>query len=192
MRMRRKSPTQRRSQRGLAATEFAVLLPMTLTLLFGAVTVYDAFRGTRLMTTAVSTTIDVASRQQVMTSDVINELYDTAEVLMGSFAEDMDFEISYGSVTRPIGDANADANQTLVMDWFFSRRFDDTPSTRTYQLVIDRMTIPTLSPGDSVLFAEYLATYDPTFLGDYSGSYSFVRTATRRPRYVQRVLYQGN
>ncbi len=156
-----------RDIRGLAASEFALLLPVMLTMLVGTVEVGNAFIVDRKVTSAVQTASDlVAQARQVTTAD-LTDIMTAVDLIIRPFDTTQGGTVIYSVVM--------DAGGNVSVDW---SRTSGTgaPSPTT--------SVPTglLQPGGSVIVAAMNYRYTPLIGGGFIGNITISDTAYLRPR----------
>lgn len=84
----------RRDKKGLAAVEFALLLPVMITLFFGVVEVSQLLSARAAVTSAASVTADLVAQKDVITGTDITNVFKAGAAIIYPFpASDATFEI---------------------------------------------------------------------------------------------------
>ena len=174
---------------GVASIEFAMVVPVLVTLLVGSLGAFDSYRATRLMTVTASTLVDVVTRQGEITEETQESLIVTAKSLLGSYAEKMPLTLAFVSVYRPTDDplpADDDV-QTLAVDWFHVHQDGVAEPDIEAADILATVSVPILTPGDSVVVVSLAASYKPMIGQAFFDGLVLRKTAIRRPRFVQRL-----
>ncbi len=156
-----------RNIRGLAASEFALLLPVMLTILIGTVEVGNAFIIDRKVTSAVQTASDlVAQARQVTTAD-LTDILTAVDLIIRPFDTTKGGTVIYSVVM--------DSGGTVSIGW---SRTSGTgaPSPTT--------SVPSglLQPGSSVIVAAMNYRYVPLIGSGLIGNITISDAAYLRPR----------
>ena len=183
MTMRKPGPLRRlfRDHRGIAATEFALLIPAMLLLLYGTVEIGNALLLSRKITAATQTAADLVAQEQVMDATKMSEIFNAINEIMRPFSTS-----GAGYVVTSV--RRDPATDTIRVVW--SRAFgsgtakavNSTPSG------VPAAMFPNL--GDTLILAELKYTYVP-LLGDLIFQSGFVTgdSAYLRPRRVQSIPF---
>ena len=105
----RKASSLRHDQRGVSAVEFAMLLPLMLSLYLGAVEISQGIGADRKVTLTARTICDLVSQvQSVSNSDMTNAL-NAASSVMAPFPT--------GNLKVTVSSVKIDANSKATIDW---------------------------------------------------------------------------
>ena len=165
-------------QRGISSVEFALLLPLMLTMYFGTLEVTDAISADRQITLVASTVANIASQYtQVSNSDVSNILGAASQVLAP-------FPASNATVT--LTSVLIDQNGNATVDW--SATLNGT--TRSGNVT---SSIPTALrvANTSVLWGEATYSYKPIIGYVVTGTLTMGNQIFARPRMSNCVKYNG-
>lgn len=167
----------RRDQRGVSAVEFAMLLPLMVTLYLGAVEISQGVAINRKVTLTSRTVADLASQVSSATgSEMTNLLNASASVISP-------FDASKVKVT--VSQVKIDANSNATIDW--SETLNGTKRAKG-----SSVTLPTaLKVADSYLiWSEVSYYYTPTIGYVITGSLDLKDQIYMRPRLSDKVTYQ--
>lgn len=162
------------ARRGLAALEFAILLPMMIFLLFGAVDVIDAMGTNRRTENVAASLADVVSRDTEVSDDEITGLWAAMSVLMIPDAA--------ADVRARITSIEVVSSSSAVVVWSEGHGMSPFSDGASIDLPDDMML-----PGTSVILAETEYTYEAPLGILFTGSMDFEHTAYRRSRLVDPI-----
>lgn len=140
----------RRAQDGLSAVEFALILPVMLTSLLGAVEVSNGMLADRKVTQTTSTLADLVSQDNSVTNTEINDIFAAAVAVM--------HPIDATSMRMRISSIVADANGITRVAWSDGRNM-------SARAVNSTITVPAgmVAPNGSVILTEIELDYRTTF-----------------------------
>jgi Flp pilus assembly protein TadG len=144
---------------GLAAVEFALILPVMLVSLMGAVEVSNGMLANRKVTMTASTLADLIAQDTNITNAEMSTIMGAAEGVLSP--------IVTSSIRMRVTSVTADANGKTTVAWSDGRGF----AARSKGSAI---AVPAniVSPGGSVIFAEVEVRYDSTFSDFFSNMQS--------------------
>ena len=172
--------------RGVAATEFALVLPLLLLIMINVVSFFDGFRGNWTITRTNAVLVDLVTRTQgAIDDDDFDEVVAVGTALAGKYADDSNFTVVVSSVRNTFDVAN---NTDPELVW--SRSNDDTKVLT--QSEIDAMTLPTLAEADSIILVQVEAEYTPIIINELLGTFTLSDFLVRRPRFVTEVLCESD
>ena len=176
-RLSRRFVALRRDQRGVSAVEFAMLLPLMVTLYLGAVEVSQGVAINRKVTLTARTVADLASQASSLSvSDMTNLLNASSSVVTPYDASKLKVVVSQVKI---------DSNGAATIDW--SATFQGSARGKG-----SSVSVPTaLKVNDSYLIwgeVEYL--YTPTIGYVVTGSLNLKDQIYMRPRLSDKVTYQ--
>jgi Flp pilus assembly protein TadG len=167
-------------QRGVSAVEFALLLPLMLTMYFGTLEVTDAISADRQVTLVASTVANIASQYtQVSSSDVSNILGAAAQVLVP-------FPVANATVT--LTSVQVDLNGNATVDW--SATLNGTTRSGNVTSSIPSALVQS-SKGGFVLWGEATYHYKPMIGYVVTGTLTMGSQIFARPRMSNCVKYNG-
>ena len=184
----------------MAATEFAIIMPILTTLLFGLLEVTDAMTANRRVSIATNTSVDLAAQAVTLDPDSLSGLFDASITILEP-AVLTDIAIIFVSVRLdPMTDDPIvawSARVTLNEDEdIIVQDGDDAP----YQPGDDFNNLGsnfasgstglTLNSGGSVLYSEVTYPYNTMFSHRFVDEViNFSRSAIRTPRLVPRISF---
>ncbi len=163
-----------KARAGLAALEFAILLPMMVLLLFGSVDLIDALGANRRAENVAASLADVVARDTEITDDELTGLWAAIGVLM--VPDDPD-DVKARITSVEIEDAT-----TARIVWSEGRGMSGLTAGGTIDLP-DAMMIA----GTSVIFAETELHYESPLGILFTGAVALNHEAYRRSRLVDPI-----
>ncbi|WP_173088994.1 TadE/TadG family type IV pilus assembly protein [Devosia sp. 1635] len=160
---------------GVAATEFALILPLLLALLLGTITIFDLFRMAQRTQKATFTIGDILSRQSAIDDSIIEEMQDLLENTIDA-AGDSNVRVSSISMT----------GGALVLDWSKPQQTNGTAADRD----IPYSVIPDMADGDSVILVESFVPHVAIVSGFGIDELTYENHSVHRPRFVGRIAFQ--
>lgn len=183
----------RRNDDAAVVVEFAIFLPILLALFVGAVSMFDAYRMSYRAAEAAAIVSDLASRYTIINDDDVEDLYQTADAVMGSSTARSSIDVRILSVAHwpnsgPRGGAcpgrEMPNNGCLTVAWVAASQSANPPD-------VDDLILPEIPRGESVIQARVAVKYDYIFSMFGDEFVSVNRTSTRRPRFTNEVTYGG-
>ncbi|MEQ1618218.1 MAG: TadE/TadG family type IV pilus assembly protein [Terricaulis sp.] len=162
------------ARQGLAALEFAILLPMMIFLLFGAVDVIDAMGTNRRTENVAASLADVVSRDTEVSDDEVTGLWAAMAVLM--------VPDPAAEVRARITSIEVVSSSSARVVWSEGHGMSAFSDGASIDLPEDMML-----PGTSVILAETAFTYEAPLGILFTGSMNFEHTAYRRSRLVDPI-----
>src|SRR5450432_1619264 len=83
--LRRRALGLAADQQGISVVEFALLMPLMLTMYFGSLEVTDAISADRQVTLVASTVADIASQYSAVTATDVNNIMSAAAAVLAPF-----------------------------------------------------------------------------------------------------------
>lgn len=164
---RRLAVAMRTDERGIAAVEFALIAPVMVLMLLGAVTYYVGLRGDYRSKRATYTIADIISRQSSVNDAFLaiqKEVFAKVALAPSSAA------IRVTSVSRPV--------KALVVDWSYVSG-DFTPAKSTDLM---EENLPNIPVAGSALIVDSGASYTPIFGMFGSSAVRRTNSVVVRPR----------
>ncbi len=164
----------RRDDRAVAATEFALILPILIPMLFGTVEIGNALLLDKKVTMASQTAADLIAQQKVVTGTDITNMWAAIDNIILPYATD---NTAY-TVISVIADE--DGNQSI--DWQQTRGGAE----------VEAITIPAgmLGEEESVIVATITYQYTPVFGDLLFSNFAITDISYLCPRTVDTVDFQ--
>ena len=164
-------------QRGVSAVEFAMLLPLMLTLYLGVVEISQGISAQRKMTMTTRTIADLLSQTSNASNSYVTNALNAATAVMAPFP-DSNLKITVSSVKI--------ADGTATVSW------SDTKNG-TVRAIGSSVTLPAALTADngSLIWSEVEYAYTPTIGYVISGTVSLKDKLFMRPRQSTCVLREG-
>jgi Flp pilus assembly protein TadG len=167
-----------RDQRGVSAVEFAMILPLMLTLYLGAVEISQGVGIDRKVTLTTRTVADLASQvTSINSSDMTNILNSSSQVIMPYDASKLNVTVSQVTI---------DANSIATISW--SCTLNGTKRT-----VGSSVTLPSALnvANTSLIWSEVAYSYKPTIGYVVTGTLNLSDQIYMRPRLSNSVAFNG-
>ena len=161
-------------RRGVAASEFALILPVLVLLLFGTVEIGNAVLLDRKVTAAAQTAADLVAQQKVVTEEDLANIWLAIDNIIAPF--------NTADTTYHIVSMIADDDGDTSIDWQEHRGGAD----------FEAYTLPAgiIGPDESVVVSQITYSYVPVFGDLIFSSFDITDVAYLRPRTVDRVALQ--
>ena len=114
-----------RNRDGMAATEFAMLLPIMVPLFFGVLEISDAMTINRRVSTASNTVVDIAAQVEQLTPSQIESLIDSIAPILDPGGT--------SSLNIKLVSVIVDSNDKPRVHWSVEWHEDDNPATANMQ-----------------------------------------------------------
>lgn len=176
-----------RGNDGMLVTEFVLVLPVFLFLMFGLYAYWDAFRALNTAEKAAYAVSDLISREtRTMTPQQIDGLHDVMEYMMGN---DLPVKMRVTSITY------SGVRQRYEVIW--SRSPDGQRpqlTTTSLQTLVPRL--PLVGDGESLILMEALVQFTPSIspapaFNIFMDEKEFELFIPTRPRFLSKVCLQG-
>jgi len=156
-------------RRGLSAVEFALLLPLMLTLYLGSVEVSNGIAANRKVVITARTVSDLAARMRTITNADMTNILGASSAVIAPY--------SVGSLQVTVSEVNIDANGKATVAW--SDSLSGTPHS-----VGEILSIPAglTVPNTSLILGEVRYNYDPTFGYVLTGTFTLKSQMYMTPR----------
>ncbi|WP_459095528.1 TadE/TadG family type IV pilus assembly protein [Devosia sp. A449] len=164
----------RGDERGVSAVEFALLLPLLLTVLLGSVTVFDLFRTAQAAEKATFTVGDMLSRR----TDAISHS------LLEEMLTFVNKTVAFEGTARLRVSSISNVGGALKTDW------TDTAGDKNLVIAaIDYAFIPQLAVGDSVILTEVFIPHRAFVAGFGLDRITYNNRAVQRPRFLGKIAF---
>lgn len=174
-----------RDTHGIAAVEFALVAPVLLVMLIGAIDVSRAVALNQRVALITQMVADLAARETQLTADDVEAIYDVAELAMAPYSAD-ELEIAI----IPVMSATDDAKKTLVYPSTTNRPTypagSELPKCQTYPL-----TEGLLGTNESVIVVETKYKYTPLWAREVMQGVTWEKKAFAKPRKALCVGFDG-
>ncbi len=168
---------------GMAATEFALLLPVMITLFFGMLETSDVATENRRVAIAVNTISDLAAQSTMLTYDDVNNLIGGALQILDPAAGTVPDVNVISVITDPNGDP--------IIHWSRDRLGAQPYQPGDPYTSLNDNTV--LNPLGSLIVVEITYPYSPPFTSYFvSSPVLFAKTSIRWPRLVSKVQLCDN
>jgi Flp pilus assembly protein TadG len=163
-------------QRGVSAVEFALLLPLMLTLYLGAVEASQGIGAGRKVTLTARTIADLVSQVSSLSSADMTNALNAATAVMAPYATS-NLKVTVTSV-------KVDANSNATVDW--SATMNGTARAKGSTVTLPAALVVTNS---SLIWSEVEYAYKPTVGYVISGTLTLKDKIYMRPRLSDSVTY---
>ena len=172
--------------RGVAAMQFAMVLPPLVIVFIGTFGAFDSYRSVQQASFTASTLADLSTRLIEMNDEQSELMFDTGEALLSGWQQDGSYSISISSIVFDPDANTSEGDPPIQVAWSQARPASQIVETGD----LANYRVPTLSDGESVILVEIKGTYRPTLNGfGLPAYYTVERTSMRRPRFVNEVPY---
>lgn len=171
----------RERKEGMAATEFAFILPIMVLLFFGMLEISDALMTNRRVANAANTLVDLVGQETEVTADELDDIFvGVTRMLEPHGASQLAGKII--SISRPPSDPNQ-----IIVDWSIDNEGGEPYAAgATYDKLQDDAV---LHEGISLVVAELSYEYYSGLTGKVIGSpITFEKTVARWPRKSSKVV----
>lgn len=173
----------RNNDEGVAAIEFAMVIPFLIFFMVGAVSLFDGYQGAEAYQKAGTTVVDLVTRQETDFGDTERDMiFATADALLDKYGDSGDFEISITSVANIF---DSDSDPSLSIEWSEA----NVPSAVLEEVELANYKIPSIPEGGTVILIVMSGTYKSILSVDSFGEYNYSRYFIRRPRFLDSIPY---
>jgi len=165
-------------QRGSSVVEFALLLPLMLTMYFGSIEVTDAISADRQITLVAGTVADITAQYQSVTVNDVNNILAAASAVLTPF--------SVANVQVTLSSVLIDANGNATVDWSASLH-----GTQRTGNVTNSIPTALRVANTSVVWGEATYAYKPVIGWVVTGTLNLSNQIFMRPRLSSCVKYPG-
>ncbi len=177
----------KRNTRGVAAMQFALIVPGLMLIFLGVVAAFDTARAARQATVAAVTLSDLSTRVLDMDDAQRDAIFVTGNALMSRWtASPATHSFSITSVINPVEASPSDPEVTEAVIWSQT----NVPGNELETSDLAAYDLPPIAEGESMILVEVKGVYDPKFATmGLPTNVPIVRTSVRRPRFVTEVTY---
>lgn len=172
-----------RNQSGIAAVEFALILPVLSLMMFGGYSIYRFVETDRAIERTSEITADLVSRMSKIDDSTVDDMIEIAESLVGDNANDPSFKITMSSISNTF---DTDNDYDLEINWSFAN--DNGAALQESQ--IPSFDIPYIPEGESVVLVNVELDHSPLLYKNHFGTFSVSQASVRRPRLVPQITYE--
>lgn len=174
-----------KSEEGVAAIEFGLVAPFIFLFMVGAINLFDGYQGAQSYQNAGTTLVDLVTRHETTFGDEERDnIFATAEALLGDYGSNGDFKISITSVENVFDSASS---PELTIAW--SKANIENGEVTLADLA--NYDIPNIPEGGTIILLEISGSYEPYISTANLGTYNYSRYFIRRPRFLDSIPY-GN
>ncbi|MEM9106675.1 MAG: hypothetical protein AAGC96_13560 [Pseudomonadota bacterium] len=171
---------------GIAAVEFALVLPFLVLILINVVSFFDGFRGDKIISKTTGVVVDLVTRDKGPIDDAaFEELVAVATALTGKYAVSSEFTVVVASIRNVF---DVDEDDALELVWSRSN-VDDAVLE---QEDLDELDLPLVAEGDSVIYALVQAQYKPMLVNELIGTFTLSDHQVRRPRFISEIACESD
>jgi Flp pilus assembly protein TadG len=179
--LRRRGYAFSTNQQGVSAVEFALLLPLMLTMYFGSIEVTDAVSADRQVALVATTVADITAQYQTVTTG------DVANILAAASAVLAPFSATNAKVT--LSSVVIDANLNATVDW--SRATANGTPRPQGSSVTSAIPAALRVANTSMIWGEATYAYKPLIGWVVTGTLNLSNQMFMRPRLAKCVQYTG-
>ena len=163
---------------GVSAVEFALILPIMITMYIGAVEFSSALTVDRRVSSVASAAADLTAQAEEVTSNSLQDIFTAATSIMTPYSAD--------PISIVVTSVIADANNDTTVDWSCAKNGSPKSQGSAYTLP-DGLT----QPFSSVIVAEVSYSYTPPIGQFLTGGVDMSEIFYLRPRRSLTVEMQG-
>jgi Flp pilus assembly protein TadG len=169
-----------RCRRGVAALEFAILLPMLLVLLFGVAEISNMYAADRRVILAAQSCADLVAQEKAVDSTKLDDIASAVQHVMNPLpALSLSFRVTSVTFDATTGAPSVGWDHTVGA---FNPTDHPTPVTSAAGLGL---------PGESVIVVDLSYRYTPLFTNILPDSFAINELAVARPRRVRTIACNG-
>ncbi|MBV9549146.1 MAG: pilus assembly protein [Alphaproteobacteria bacterium] len=177
-----------REEKGLAAVEFAFVVPVLITMLFGMGELSMAIFARSDITQVASTVADLIAQESTIASTDLSNVYNAANTILYPYYPNFSSSKPTIRVTSVIYDTVSHSTTVGKVAWTCSQSGSGSlsPSSRAVNSTVT-FSQPLLSSGSSVLMVEVAYSYASPTTQVISGSYNMTDSFYTKPRRVGQI-----
>lgn len=155
--------------RGVSLIEFAISLPFLILLFTGSFQLSDAVAANRKVTMATRTIADLTAQYTVVSDSDLDTILNASQQVLAPYSAD--------AATMTVTLVKTDALYRSTVDWSDGKNTNGLAPGTAFNL-------PTAikQPGTSLIVAQVVYTYKPTFGANYIGTIPLTETIIMSPR----------
>ena len=164
---------------GMVAVEFALLIPVMLTMYFGTLETTNALTAARRVTNVAQTAGDLTAQVTNVTTADMNDIFAASSAILAPFPTNV-VQITVSSIVA----SSSNASDTKVA-------WSDAYGGATPRSTNSSVTLPTglTTPGSSVIMAEVTYTYTSPIASFITGPINMHEVAYLKPRRSTEVTF---
>lgn len=164
---------------GMVAVEFALLIPVMLTMYFGTLETTNALTAARRVTNVAQTAGDLTAQVTNVTTADMNDIFAASSAILAPFPTNV-VQITISSIVA----SSSNASNTKVA-------WSDAYGGATPRSTNSSVTLPTglTTPGSSVIMAEVTYTYTSPIASFITGPITMHEVAYLKPRRSTEVIF---
>ena len=164
--------------RGMSAVEFALILPIMITMYIGAVEFSDALTVNRRVTAVASTAADLTAQAEQVTSGDVSDIFSAATSILAPY--------STTPISIVLTSVVADGQNATTVEWSCSLQGSPRLQRAPFELPAGLT-----QPFASIVVAEVTYNYSPPLGKMIVGNINMSETFYLRPRRSLKVEMQG-
>ena len=178
----------RRGEKGLAAVEFALILPVLVTMLFGMGELSLAVFCRTDITQIASTVADLVAQESTVASSDLSNVYNAANTILYPYYPNLSTSKPTIRITSVNFDTTTNSTTVGKVAWTCSQAGNGTlsPAARTVNSTVT-FSQPLLSSGGSVVMVEVAYAYASPTTQVIAGSYNMTNQFYTKPRRVGQI-----
>jgi len=170
---------------GVAAVEFALIMPILILMTFGGYTSFDMIFTDRAVSRSSAIVTDLTTRSESVDDVYIQNLIEISKSLVGDAAQDdTRFDVSITSISNTF---DSDADYELIVNWSFGNKSSVELTTGD----IEDYDLPHIPEGESIILVDLSLRYQSDIFQDLFGLIELNEVSIGRPRFVTLVPYES-
>lgn len=180
-----------RDRRGLAAVEFAFIVPLMLTLMFGTIEISSAVAVDRKVTLAARTISDLVSQGPQVTSADLKNYFGLGAVIIAPYT------VTSATLTQKISAVSIDVNGKATVVWSYSGSVTNgtatvgTSDSKPGDVVTSLIPTALIVPNTQLIWSVVTYTYSPIVKYVVNADIPLSDQCFTRPRQSDTVTYSS-